>query len=177
MPEAKSKAVEPVTVDLVSTSSGVGILPASAIRDAVKNGTKLRVNLDNADIAAAMLDRKLSATTIEELDSSGELDDIDDIYGQAVQVNGVGFRNSDEAYASGAGSLGVYVVLSVVTLAGEMLTVATGAVDVVVTACKIAELDKLGTWWIIAKSERETAAGYKPVNMTPAKVNADGAAF
>lgn len=175
MPAAKEKGTDVVVRDVELTPAGT--LPAAAILDAVRNGTKLRVSLDNADIAAAMLERKLSATSIEELDSSGELDAFNDILGTAVRVNGVGFRNSDDAYAKSEGSLGVYVVLNVATLSGEVLTVATGATDVIVTACKIVELDKLGTWWVISKSDRETAAGYKPVNMVPAKTNTEGVPF
>lgn len=170
---SKSKAVAVRTVDLTAQ----GTIPADAIRSAVRDGTKLRVNLDNADIALAMLERKLSATSVEQLTSSGELDDLAAIDGKAVKVVGVGFRNSDDAYAEGEGSLGVYVVLQVATLEGELLAVGTGALDVVVTACKLVELDKLGSWWIIGKSDKATAAGYRPINMTPASVTDDGLPF
>lgn len=141
------------------------------MRDALTNHTKLRVVLDDADIAAAMLERKLSAETMEEMDSSGELDDIERIYKVPVRVLGIGFRNSDEQYAKGEGSLGIYAVLNVATTSGEMLTVATGATDVVVTASKILEKDWLGKgWWVIAPSAKETRGGFRPINMTPAKV-------
>jgi hypothetical protein len=154
-----------------------GALPSEAIAEAVKSGTKLRVNIDKADISAAMLARKLGATSIDELDASGELDNIEQVYGRAVCVLGVGFRNSDDQYAKGEGSLGVYTVLNVATTDGEYLTVGTGALDVVVTACKLLELDALGTWWIIAPAEKATDAGYTPLNMRraaqPAGSNAE----
>lgn len=173
MPTAKSKAVEVRTVDLTEA----GTIPSDAIRDAVKNGTKLRVNLNDADIAAAMLERKLSATTIEQMQSGGELDDIDQIYGKAVKVVGAGFRNSDDQYATGEGSLGVYAVLNVATLEGELLTVGTGALDVLVSTCKVLENDWLGTWWIIGPAAKPTARGFTPINMTPASVDDGGEPF
>lgn len=171
--QSKSKAVEVRTVELTPA----GTIPADAIREAVKTGSKIRLDLDKSDIAAAMLERKLSATSVEGLGSSGELDEIDAIFGQAVQVNGAGFRNSDDQYLKGEGSLGIYTVLNVVTLSGEMLTVGTGALDVVVTACKILELDLLGSYWVIAPAKKETEAGYTPLNMTPATTDKAGEPF
>jgi hypothetical protein len=154
-----------------------GAIPSDAIRDAVRNGTKLHIDLDDDDIAAAMLERKLSATSVDQLTTSSELDKIEDVYGTAVKVYGIGFRNSDEQYASQPGSLGVYVVLNVATLGGETKTVATGATDVVVTCSKILELSKLDTWWIIAPSTKETRGGFKPINMSPASVTDSGEPF
>lgn len=163
------KAVEakPAEVELLPS----GAVPVSALRDALTNHTKLRVVLDDSDIAAAMLERKLSAETMEDMDSSGELDDIESIYSAPVRVIGVGFRNSDEQYLKGEGSLGIFAVLNLVTTQGETLTVGSGATDVVVTASKILEKDWLGKgWWVIAPASKETRAGFRPINMTPAKV-------
>lgn len=171
MSAAKSKAMAVREVELTTH----GTIPTDAIRDAVLNGTKLHVLVDDGDIAAAMLERKLGATSVDQLGSSAELDDINDIYGKPVKVVGVGFRNSDDQYAEAQGSLGVYVVLNVATLSGELSTVGTGALDVLVTATKIVELDQLGKhWWIIDKATKKTKAGFNPVNMTLAKVTDDG---
>lgn len=147
-----------------------GALPPAAILEAVKTMTKLHLVIDNAEIAAAMLAQKLNANTMEEMGAS-DLDDIEKVYSVPFQVLGVGFRNSDEQYAKGEGSLGVWTVLNIVTTMGESLTIGTGALDVVVTASKILEKDWLGKgWWTIAPAGKETGAGYRPLNMSPAKV-------
>lgn len=165
--EDKSKEIAVRDVELLPN----GALPPAAILEAVKTKTKIRLVLDDADIAAAMLERKLNATSVEEMAAS-DLDDIEKIYSVPFRVVGVGFRNSDEQYAKGEGSLGVWVVLNIATTMGESLTIGTGALDIVVTASKIIERDWLGKgWWVITQSAKETGAGYRPLNMSPAKVD------
>jgi hypothetical protein len=176
MASKPSTAIAVRNIELVPGKGGA-IIPVDDLRAALKGEAKLRIDLDDADIAAAMLERKLSATDVSGLASSGELDEIKAVCGQPVCVMGAGFRNSDDQYADEGGSLGIYVVLNIVTTSGETLTVGTGGGDVVVTVNKILELDLLGTWWIIAPSAKETKRGFRPLNMTPAKVNDGGVPF
>lgn len=152
-----------------------GIVPSSVLLEAITSGQKVHVALDNEQIAAAMLARKLGATTVEELGGTGDLDDVESIYGRPIKVMGVGVRNSDEQYE---GKLGIYVVLNVVTAEGETLAVSSGATDVVCTSIKVAELDRLGKdWWTIAPASGKTAAGFTPVNMTLATADGSGEPF
>lgn len=155
--------------------SPAGLIPTSVLAEAIQSGTKLHVALDNEQIAAAMLARKLNATTVEELGSSAELDKIETVYGRPVRIMGVGFRNSDESLDS---PLGIYVVLNLVTAEGENITTSTGALDVLVTAAKVAELDQLGKhWWVIAPAAKKTGAGFTPLNITLAAQDSAGEPF
>lgn len=166
----------PAVRDIALTPAGT--ITADDLRAAIRNGEKLHLNLDDADVAAAILERKLGAESIEELDTSAELDDDALIYGKPVRVIGAGFRNQDEQYAKQAGSLGIYVIVNVVTEHGETFTVGTGALDVVVTVNKLLELDRLGKdWWVIAPADKDTKAGFRPINMTRATADSTGKPF
>lgn len=114
---------------------------------------------DPDEVARKMLGRIAEAATEDDV-FADTTTPIEDILGADVQLLEVDWRDSD--YDEGPG---VYAVLRIARLSGELVTVTTGAADVMAKCRKLQLLGSLPVWVKFAQSRKQTAAGYYPVNM------------
>ena len=114
---------------------------------------------DPDEVARKMLGRIAEAATEDDV-FADTTTPIEDILGADVQLLEVDWRDSD--YDEGPG---VYAVLRIARLSGELVTVTTGAADVMAKCRKLQLLGSLPVWVKFTQSRKQTAAGYYPVNM------------
>jgi hypothetical protein len=146
--------------DIVPHSDGT--LPVEAIMAKIKAGEKIHLaESDDEAIAIDIVERVMGATTADELFSEGGVSKVADYVGIPFLLNTVHFRNSD--FDEGCG---IYAILSGVTGAGEMITVAAGSTNVVVKCIKGLELGAFPRW--VKLTEDRTKAGFTVYDLSPA---------
>jgi hypothetical protein len=112
----------------------LGASDISTVEELLGSMRTLAVN-DSEEIAARLAAKKLAARSVEELNSLGTLGSIEDVANIPVIVKDLRWNESRIA-----GSRGAYAVFEAVnTYTGEVTTIGTGHMDVMITLYKAQE--------------------------------------
>lgn len=175
-PARTSQAPRPrATGEVVTASIAIDGVPTRAqVADAIRNHSKLY--FDGAPQAGSILPSILeNATTPEELFSSGELQKVEDHYGEELKILSVdGVMNSDFKE-----SLGIYLIVTAVTPDGEVLHLPVGHQSGLAVLAGLYEMDALPWVVIFERSTKATENGFYPINTLSAQptTTASGVTF
>lgn len=159
-----SEATEPITPDeITSAVPAVRADRPPAVQryyDTVSNPA-----LDDPQAAQeAIVERILSATSVDDVLGGSELTDSETLFNTAIVVHGVKWNRSDFEESAGA-----YAVVEANRCdTGEKCDFSTGASNVMAQLFKLGELDAFPITVILREADRPSKAGYKPQWLEPA---------
>lgn len=114
---------------------------------------------DPEEVQRAILNRILTATSLDEVLGRQQIDHARDVLGVPLRVLGVRWMRSDFE-----GSVGTYAVIDVVRGdTGEHTAVTCGAAGVMGQLYKVAQFKAFPVDVVLTESDRPTANGYRPM--------------
>jgi hypothetical protein len=134
------------------------------VADAIREHSKLYY--DGPEDEGSMLPTMLeNAQKPEDLFSADKLDKVEEHYGEELKILSVdGVRNSDFE-----GSLGIYLVVSAVTVDGEILHLPVGHQSGIAVLAGLHEMNAFPWVLVFERSEKATKSGFFPINTVSAQ--------
>lgn len=145
---------------------GAGVAKPAATAPAADSSTELAAFLEYMEARAAekvdMGERVLAATDLAGIfdAAGGDTKKPDDYYGVPLLLKSVDYLPSD--FSENESAYGTFMVLSMATTTGEVVTVTTGAATIMQQVYKLITGGHLPCAVIFDKTSKPTAAGYYP---------------
>ncbi len=151
--------------EMVTASIAIDTIPTrQQVADAIRNHSKLYFDGDEAE--GSMLPALLeNAQRPEDLFSASSLDKLEDHFGEELKILSVdAVRNSDFK-----DSLGVYLIVTAVSVEGEILHLPVGHSSGLAVLSGLYEMDAFPWVIVFERSEKPTKTGFYPINTTSAQ--------